>query len=188
MCVATDLIAEFARDVKLNAYRLRLSAPRVVDVDDLHQEANFALFRCAEKVSQLTNLDLRRNYVQLRIRGSMLDYIRRQYPTRTDRKNADGEKREAVYVTSLDSLLTLDGALNRSLDDLLPTTSADPTMEHAQLVQGLQKISENQRWAELLSYMLNGLTLLECGVAMGISEARACQIKSEILETLRRYC
>lgn len=113
-------------------------------------------------------------YAALRVRGAVLDELR---------SATGGRRNEAPAPVSLDELLDLGDHTLPSLDETGPRRAAEELAGRVE--SAMRCLPDRQR--ELLSrYYGQSLTLREAGKKMGISEARACQLHTRAIASLRR--
>lgn len=115
-------------------------------------------------------------YAALRIRGAILDELRR-----VDQRGRTADA--PAQSLSLDKLLAAGRALIPAPDELNERHEDDDLRMRVETA--LRALPPRQR--ELLSrYYGDALTLREAGKRMGISEARACQLHGRAIYNLRR--
>jgi RNA polymerase sigma factor for flagellar operon FliA len=159
--------------------RVRAVGTPVTDGDDLASAAFLGLIDAVDRFEPNRGVPFEA-YASLRIRGAMIDELRRT-----------GDRARNVEAEDQPRTVSLDGLLEEEWRDLLPTVDDgfDDAFEREDLrgrVQGaLEHLPPRQR--ELLArYYAESLTLREAGQRMGISEARACQLHGRAIVNLRR--
>lgn len=161
------------------AHRARTLTTAMADSDDLTSAAFVGLIDAVDRFEPGRGVPFEA-YARLRIRGAMIDELRR---TSERARNALPEDQPRT--------LSLDDLLGRGAQVALPVADGDldEGFEREDLrgrVQGaLETLPPRQR--ELLGrYYTGEMTLREAGVRMGISEARACQLHGRAIFNLRR--
>lgn len=159
--------------------RVRAIGTAVTDGDDLASAAFLGLIDAVDRFEPGRGVPFEA-YASLRIRGAMIDELRRT-----------GERARHTEAADQPRVLSLDGLLEDEWRDVF-TVAEDPVDESFDRedlryrVQGaLDGLPPRQR--ELLArYYADSLTLREAGQRMGISEARACQLHGRAIVNLRR--
>jgi RNA polymerase sigma factor FliA len=185
------LIERYAPMATALARRMRVPTTVLAGRDDLESAALVGLIDAVDRFDPERGIPFE-GYAALRIRGAVLDELRRvDDRSRDDRRRAridaaDGaEPTIAAYqqTLSLDLLLESgerDWAAESEIDERYETDDLRWRVESA-----LRCLPPRQR--ELLSrYYGDSLTLRESAVVMGISEARACQLHGRAIQNLRR--
>ena len=159
--------------------RVRAIATPVTDGDDLASAAFLGLIDAVDRFEPGRGVPFEA-YASLRIRGAMIDELRRT-----------GERARNTEAEDQPRVLSLDGLLEDEWRDVftVPDDQVNDSFEREDLryrVQGaLDGLPPRQR--ELLArYYADSLTLREAGQRMGISEARACQLHGRAIVNLRR--
>lgn len=185
------LIERYAPMATAVARRMRVPTTVLAGRDDLESAALIGLIDAVDRFDPERGIPFE-GYAALRIRGAVLDELRRvDDRSRDDRRRAratvaaDVEPEIGAYgqTLSLDLLLETgdhDWAAESELDDRDDIDDLRWRVETA-----LRCLPPRQR--ELLSrYYGDSLTLRESAVKMGISEARACQLHGRAIQNLRR--
>ena len=185
------LIERYAPMATAVARRMRVPTTVLAGRDDLESAALIGLIDAVDRFDPDRGIPFE-GYAALRIRGAVLDELRRvDDRSRDDRRRAratvaaDVEPEIGAYgqTLSLDLLLETgdhDWAAESELDDRDDIDDLRWRVETA-----LRCLPPRQR--ELLSrYYGDSLTLRESAVKMGISEARACQLHGRAIQNLRR--
>ena len=165
-----------ARDL---SRRVRAIGTPVTDSDDLASAAFLGLIDAVDRFEPGRGVPFEA-YASLRIRGAMIDELRRT-----------GERARNTEAEDQPRIVSLDGLLEDDWRDVFTASEApfDDAFDREDLryrVQGaLDGLPPRQR--ELLArYYADSLTLREAGQRMGISEARACQLHGRAIVNLRR--
>ena len=185
-CALIERYAPLATSV---ARRMRVPTSALMGRDDIESAALIGLIDAVDRYDPERGVPFE-GYAGLRIRGSILDELRRlDDHTRGERQRArtvaaDTEPEIGAYGTtlSLDMLLET-GDRDWAIDDdgVDPYESQDMRMR---VESALKCLPPRQR--ELLArYYGDSLTLRESAVKMGISEARACQLHGRAILNLR---
>lgn len=134
--------------------------------EDLIQEANIALLLCW-RAYQKDKVECRfTTYAYLRVRGAIIDALREKYRER------DGVKTESVFFVDIDELL-----VEPSYEEDYGT-SIDINMA----------ISRLEKWEQnfIRLFYIQGETLKYIGGLANVTESRACQVHTAIINKLRR--
>jgi len=159
--------------------RVRAVGTAVTDGDDLISAAFIGLIDAVDRFEPGRGVPFEA-YASLRIRGAMIDELRR---TGERSRNTDAEDQPRT--------VSLDGLLEDDWRDTLaaPDDGFDDAFEREDLCSRVQVALDGlpPRQRELLArYYADSMTLREAGVRMGISEARACQLHGRAIVNLRR--
>jgi len=172
------------------ARRMRVPTNALTGRDDIESAALVGLIDAVDRYDPDRGVPFE-GYAGLRIRGAVLDELRRvDDHTRAERRrarvvaeNADPEIAAFGATLSLELLLESgdrDWAADDENDDRYESQDLRSRVESA-----LRCLPPRQR--ELLArYYGDALTLRESAVRMGISEARACQLHGRAILNLRR--
>ena len=172
------------------ARRMRVPTGPLIGRDDLESAALVGLIDAVDRFDPERGVPFE-GYAGLRIRGAILDELRRvDDHTRDERRRAradalDGEPEIGAYgaTLSLDMLLETgdrDWAADDESVDRYESQDLRSRVETA-----LACLPPRQREV-LARYYGDSLTLRESAVRMGISEARACQLHGRAIQNLRR--
>jgi len=184
-CALIERYAPLATSV---ARRMRVPTGALMGRDDVESAALIGLINAVDRYDPERGVPFE-GYAGLRIRGAILDELRRlDDHTRDERRRArddaaDTEPEIGAYGATL------------SLDLLLETGDRDwpaeddaadvPNMDlRARVESALDCLPPRQREV-LARYYGDSLTLRESAVRMGISEARACQLHGRAIQNLR---
>lgn len=162
-----DLSTRIARNVRAPA--------GVLGPDDLESAGLLGLIDAVDRFQPDRGVPFEA-YAALRIRGAILDELRRA----DERGRGHGDLRPSV---SLDRLLARGYAAFVAPDEIEGRYDDEDLLMRVEAA--LRCLPPRQR--ELLArYYGEELTLREAGVRMGISEARACQLHGRAIHNLRR--
>jgi RNA polymerase sigma factor FliA len=174
-----SLIERYLPLARTLSRRVRAGGTPITDSDDLASAAFLGLIDAVDRFEPGRGVPFEA-YASLRIRGAMIDELRR---TGERSRNADPE--DQPRTVSLDTLLEGDWRESPSVME----DGVDAPFELEDLrwrVQGaLEGLPPRQREV-LARYYADSLTLREAGQRMGISEARACQLHGRAIVNLRR--
>ena len=185
-----ELIERYAPLATAMARRMRVPTNALIGRDDIESAALVGLIDAVDRYDPDRGVPFE-GYAGLRIRGAVLDELRRvDDHTRDERRrarivaeNADPEIGAFAATLSLELLLESgdrDWAAEDDSDDRYESQDLRSRVESA-----LRCLPPRQR--ELLArYYGDALTLRESAVRMGISEARACQLHGRAILNLRR--
>ena len=185
-----ELIERYAPLATAMARRMRVPTNALTGRDDLESAALVGLIDAVDRYDPKRGVPFE-GYAGLRIRGAVLDELRRvDDHTRDQRRRArtvaddtDPEIGAFRVTLSLDLLLESgdrDWAAEDLTDDRYESQDLRGRVESA-----LRCLPPRQR--ELLArYYGDALTLRQSAVRMGISEARACQLHGRAILNLRR--
>ncbi len=157
----------------------------LVGRDDLESAALIGLIDAVDRFQPQRGVPFE-GYAVLRIRGAILDELRRTDDRgRAQRRHDRESEAPATGITvSLDLLLEQGEHAALGTDDEL-VTRHDHEDLRMRVESALRCLSPRQREV-LARYYGDSLTLREAGVRMGISEARACQLHGRAIDNLRR--
>jgi RNA polymerase sigma factor for flagellar operon FliA len=185
-CALIERYASLATSV---ARRMRVPTGALMGRDDVESAAVIGLINAVDRYDPDRGVPFE-GYAGLRIRGAILDELRRlDDHTRDERRRArdvaqDTEPEIGAYgaTLSLDLLLeTGDRDWAAEDDGVDPFESQDL---RTRVESALECLPPRQR--ELLArYYGDSLTLRESALKMGISEARACQLHGRAIQNLR---
>ena len=218
-----ELLEMSVRLVHISARTLLRTVERSLGFDELVSAGTVGLVQALERFDPEAGISFH-YYAARRIRGAMLDELRRQRPlTRQLRRRTrqieearkhlestlqrpprEGELAEELGVSlaaywgwrqQLESRRTValdsEEALDAGLPDRLPDVVAlDPlesmvAKEQSHLIRrGLALLPQRDRLVLSLSFY-EGLRLQEIGLALGVTEARVCQLRGRALRRLR---
>lgn len=158
---------------------MRIPPTSLADRDDVASAAMIGL------ISAVDRFDPRRGvpfeaYASLRIRGAVVDELRRvDERGRADRR-AEGAPPLAV---SLDALLEAGTHQGPAVDDGFTERFEQEDLK-TRIQDALGRLPARQREV-IARYYGDELTLREAGAKMGVSEARACQLHGRAIQNLR---
>ncbi|MGH2798176.1 MAG: sigma-70 family RNA polymerase sigma factor [Thermoleophilaceae bacterium] len=184
------LIERYAPLAAIAARRLNVPTGAVAGRDDLESAGLLGLVDAVDRYETERGIPFE-PYAMVRIRGAMLDEVRRldergKAGRRHDRAAAGawgGAAGQLSAALSLDQLLEAGGALPETNDDVgahYELEELRTRVEHA-----LRELPARQREL-IVRYYGESLTLREAGERMGISEARASQLHGRAIHNLRR--
>ena len=160
----------------------------VAGLDDLESAALIGLIDAVDRFQPERGVPFE-GYATLRIRGAVLDEVRRVDELgRADRRRqreaaAQGEEGTYLGTVSLDELLENGYRGGPEQDDLAERYDAEDLRMRVR--SAIACLPSRQR--EVMErYYDQSLTLRETGQRMGISEARACQLHGRAIENLQR--
>ena len=197
-CISGDgeargwLIEHYAPLATSVARRMRLPTNALVGPEDLVSAGFLGLIDAVDRFQPDREVAFEA-YASLRIRGAILDELRRLDDCgRAERRrlreavNADGEPEISGYsnTLSLDAIMAT-GDRDWAADDEI-AEGHDREDLRMRIEHALTSLSPRQREV-LARYYGDALTLRESAVRMGISEARACQLHGRAIENLQRH-
>lgn len=185
-CALIERYAPLATSV---ARRMRVPTGAVMGRDDVESAAFIGLIGAVDRYDPERGVPFE-GYAGLRIRGAILDELRRlDDHTREDRRRArefamDTEPEIGVYgaTLSLDLLLET-GDRDWAADD--DTADRYENQDLRTRVESALRCLPPRQREVLARYYGDSLTLRESAVKMGISEARACQLHGRAIHNLR---
>ena len=159
--------------------RVRTTETPVTDSDDLASAAFLGLIDAVDRFEPGRGVPFEA-YARLRIRGAMIDELRRT-----------SERSRTATPEQQPRMMSLDGILDDGRSDMLPVGDGglDDRFEEEDLRGRVQVALDTLpvRQREVLThYYKDELTLRQAGAQMGISEARACQLRGRAIVNLRR--
>jgi RNA polymerase sigma factor for flagellar operon FliA len=185
------LIERYAAMATSVARRMRVPTGALMGRDDIESAALIGLIGAVDRFDPDRGVPFE-GYAGLRIRGAILDELRRvDDRSRGERRRArivaeDQEPEIAAYgqTLSLDMLLET-GDRDWAADDDESLDRYEAQDMRTRVESALRCLPPRQR--ELLArYYGDALTLRESAERMGISEARACQLHGRAIQNLRR--
>ena len=184
------LIERYAPLATSLARNMRVPTGALMGRDDVESAALIGLINAVDRYDPDRGIPFE-GYAGLRIRGAVLDELRR-----LDDHTRDERRRARDVATDAEPEIGAYGA-TLSLDLLLETGDRDWAAEdesggaddkgdlRARVETALECLPPRQREV-LARYYGDSLTLRESAVRMGISEARACQLHGRAIHNLRR--
>jgi RNA polymerase sigma factor for flagellar operon FliA len=172
------LIERYVPLARALARRVRLVDTPLADADDLASAAFLGLIDAVDRFEPGRGVPFEA-YASLRIRGSIIDELRR-----TDERGRSAGPGEKPKTLSLDGLVEEEWCPFLGTDD-----GVEDKFEHEDIcgrVEGALKVLPPRQREVLARYYSDSLTLREAGKRMGISEARACQLHGRAIFNLRR--
>ncbi|HYA18887.1 MAG TPA: sigma-70 family RNA polymerase sigma factor [Bryobacteraceae bacterium] len=165
------------RLVQILAWRLLSQIPRDagIEMSDLIQAGNLGLMQAARSFSSVEGAKLA-GYAKFRIRGEMLDTVRRH-----SGRGSRLALRRAIPA----------GADTHPVEEIAARAEDDPLdrLTRAErrtiLREEIARLPKRDRTVVGLRYV-KGFTLREIGEFLCVKESRACQIHHEAMERLRR--
>ncbi len=159
--------------------RVRTTETPVTDGDDMASAAFLGLIDAVDRFEPGRGVPFEA-YARLRIRGAMIDELRRT-----------SERSRTATPEQQPRMMSLDGILDDGRSDMLPVGDGglDDGFEEEDLRGRVQVALDTLpvRQREVLThYYKDELTLRQAGAQMGISEARACQLRGRAIVNLRR--
>lgn len=160
----------------------------VAGSDDLESAALIGLIDAVDRFQPERGVPFE-GYATLRIRGAVLDEVRRVDELgRADRRRqraavAQGEEGSYQGTVSLDELLERGYHGGAEQDELAERYEAEDLRSR---VRSAMACLPPRQHEVLERYYGQSLTLREAGLRMGISEARACQLHGRAIQNLRR--
>jgi RNA polymerase sigma factor FliA len=160
----------------------------VAGPDDLESAALIGLIDAVDRFQPERGVPFE-GYATLRIRGAVLDEVRRVDELgRADRRRqreaaAQGEVGSYLGTVSLDELIERGYRGGAEQDELAERYEAEDLRMR---VRSAMACLPHRQREVLHRYYGQSLTLRETGLRMGISEARACQLHGRAIQNLRR--
>ena len=206
-----QLIIEYAQLVKLVAGRLSMYLGHNVEYDDLVSYGIFGLIDAIDKFDLEKNVKFE-TYASLRIRGAILDQIRKmdwiprsvrqrqrkideamkQIEMRTGKTASDEELAKQLKVTNVVSLNEFEeNGPEPMIDSAHPVRFSQPeeVVEEAELkeklAESLELLTEKERRVIEL-YYYEDMTLKEISKILEVSESRISQLHTKALNKMRK--
>ena len=185
-----ELIERYAPLATAMARRMRVPTNALTGRDDIESAALVGLIDAVDRFDPDRGVPFE-GYAGLRIRGAVLDELRRvDDHTRDERRRArtvaeNAEPEIAAFGATLSLELLLEsGERDWAADDETEARYESQDLR-SRVESALECLPPRQR--ELLArYYGDALTLRESALRMGISEARACQLHGRAILNLRR--
>ena len=184
------LIERYAPLTTAVARRMRVPTGAVTGHDDIESAAILGLIDAVDRYDPERGVPFE-GYAGLRIRGAVLDELRR-----VDDRTRDERRKARLNVDDVEpeigafaSTVSLDMLLETGDRDWAAEDQEPDRYEHQDLRMRVESALDclPPRQRELLArYYGDSLTLRESAVKMGISEARACQLHGRAILNLRR--
>jgi len=185
-----ELIERYAPLATAMARRMRVPTNALTGRDDIESAALVGLIDAVDRYDPDRGVPFE-GYAGLRIRGAVLDELRRvDDHTRDERRRARAVADDTdPEISAFHATLSLDLLLESGDRDWAAEDQTDDRYESQDLrgrvESALRCLPPRQR--ELLArYYGDALTLRQSAVQMGISEARACQLHGRAILNLRR--
>lgn len=186
------LIERYAPLATSVARRMRVPTGALVGADDLASAGFLGLIDAVDRFQPDREVAFEA-YATLRIRGAILDELRRV----DDHGRAERRRlREAATasgepeISSYGNTLSLDAIMATGERDWAAEDEVAERHDHEDLrmrvEHALTSLTPRQREV-LARYYGEALTLRESAARMGISEARACQLRGRAIENLQRH-
>jgi len=186
------LIERYAPLATSVARRMRVPTGALVGPDDLASAGFLGLIDAVDRFQPDREVAFEA-YASLRIRGAILDELRRV----DDRSRAERRRlREAVSeggepeISGYTNTLSLDAIMATGDRDWAADDEVAERYDREDLRMRVERalVSLPPRQREVLArYYGEALTLRESAMRMGISEARACQLHGRAIENLQRH-
>src|SRR5207302_4587148 len=181
------LIERFAQLATRIARGMNVPVGAVAGPDDLESAALIGLIDAVDRFDPDRGVPFA-GYATLRIRGAVLDEVRRVDDLgRADRRRqreaqAQGVEGSRIATVSLDDLIERGYGGEEQQDEVAERYEAEDLRMRVR--SAMACLPPRQR--EVLErYYGDSLTLREAGLRMGISEARACQLHGRAIQNLR---
>jgi RNA polymerase sigma factor FliA len=186
-CALIERYAPLATSV---ARRMRVPTGALMGRDDVESAAIIGLINAVDRYDPERGVPFE-GYAGLRIRGAILDELRRlDDHTRDERRRArDVAEDTEPAIGAYGATLSLDLLLETGDRDWAAEDETTGVYENQDLRTRVESALEclPPRQREVLArYYGDSLTLRESAVRMGISEARACQLHGRAIHNLRR--
>lgn len=174
----TDRIRRFVPMVKRLAWHTHGGGRPGIELEDLMQAGMVALTEAAQRHAGPTE-DGFAAYAKLRVRGAMIDLIRRAVPL----SRGAAEHRGSVRIESLDEAYSdSDMAYADDAPDSLSILADAELREH--LIAAISDLPERLQLVVQL-YFVEELNLAEIAATLDVSVPRVHQLKAQALERLR---
>lgn len=174
----SDRIRRFLPMVKRLAWHTHGGGRPGIELEDLMQAGLVALTEAAQRHAGPTE-DGFAAYAKLRVRGAMIDLIRRAVPL----SRGAAEQRGSVRIESLDEAYSdSDMAYADQSPDSLELLASAELREH--LIAAISDLPERLQLVVQL-YFVEELNLAEIAATLDVSVPRVHQLKAQALEKLR---
>jgi RNA polymerase sigma factor FliA len=182
----TEALSTFQPVVFYIANRYHRKVKSFVDLDDLIQAGSMGVLE-ALKMFQPEHGFTFKSYVEIRVRGFVLDEIRKLSETSRKQFEKNGMVQK-VYISQSDAFTDAD---RKRLSELLVDLSVD-AIDATYLKEmyfdiscAVSELPEKQQ-AVVILYFYAGLTLNEIGIKMGFTESRASQLLTLAKKSLEK--
>ena len=170
------LLAENNALVRGLAGRLHARLPQGcgIEISDLIQAGNMGLLKCAQSFNLLRGANFT-GYAKFRIRGEMLDLVRRN------------SERDGAGLVSVVTMLEGQEIETQCAApaEASPENTAENEQRAAIIREEIGRLPARYRSVVELRYS-RGLTLREIGDALKVNESRACQMNQDALARLKK--
>ncbi|MBM4421006.1 MAG: sigma-70 family RNA polymerase sigma factor [Chloroflexi bacterium] len=176
------LIEAYAPLASETARRMRVPTGSLAGRDDLESAAYVGLIQAIDRYDAGRGVPFEA-YAALRIRGAVVDELRLvDDMTREERRIDDEAPERGPRTLSLDSLLASGFSW---ISDEEPESRIEDRELRGRVDAAIRALPERQR--ELVTrHYRGGRTLRACATQMGISQARASQLRQRAIENIRR--
>jgi len=158
---------------------MRIPPTSLADRDDVSSAAMIGLIGAVDRFDHRRGVPFEA-YASLRIRGAVVDELRRV----DERGRADRRPEGAALAVSLDALMESGAHHGPVVDDGFSELHEQEDLK-TRIQDALGRLPARQREV-IARYYGDELTLREAGAKMGVSEARACQLRGRAIQSLRR--
>ena len=196
-----ELIVEYAQLVKLVAGRLNMYLGYNVEYDDLVGYGIFGLIDAIDKFDYGKNVKFE-TYASLRIRGAILDQIRKMdwIPRSLRQKQkrieaamakiesetghiASDEELAAELEITIDELADWQGKMKAS--NLISLEAIEKEELKKMMVRAIDSLTEKERSVVVL-YYYEDMTLKEISLTLEVSESRVSQLHTKALNKMKK--
>ncbi len=180
------LITANIKKVEASVNSMYMKMPMNVDRDDLMGPAITALIERAEHFIPTLGHKFW-NYAGARIRGAMKDWMREQdWAPRTDRAKS---KQDEDFVIHTQIHLSAYVTENEDLNIFEQLGEVDTRFKQYEDLEWIKKIllrfsKQEQQVIQLCVF--EGYSMRECGIRMGLSESRICQLWNQIIDYAKK--
>jgi RNA polymerase sigma factor for flagellar operon FliA len=182
-----QLVKDHARLPQMMAQRLKHTLPSAVDRSDLVSAGNVGLCQAAMKWDE-TKGDKFKPFASYRVRGAMIDYLRKlDHLPRALRTRANQTGEQVTEILSMHTEVKVGGREPVPYSDLIATDDEpceDVVARRDYVEKLISQLSVREQFVVTMYYNYH-CDLTQIGEMLGISQSRACQLHTAALRCLR---
>lgn len=154
-----------------------------VSAEDLEAVGRVALVEAAGRFDGSRGVPFG-GYAKARVRGAMLDELRRHDTVSRERRQRIREGSDDESAMPVPRLVSEEAAAGEAVAGLAPDEHIDRLRQLAAVRGAVERLPPRMREIYRLR-VVEGKTLAQIGETEGVTEARICQLVAEIVERLR---
>ena len=193
--IREQLIMEYARLVKIVAGRLSMYLGNNVEYDDLVGYGIFGLIDAIDKFDYGKNVKFE-TYASLRIRGSILDQIRKMdwIPRSLRQKQKKIDAAVLKIETDTGNIISLEEYIDSGSEVRVSAGNTERFMQPEQvmekdelkkkIVEAIEELTEKEK-SVITLYYYEEMTLKEISMVLDVSESRVSQLHTKALNKMK---